>query len=97
MKTFTSLLLGTLMFILFTDEAGAIIIIPAAILIPIVKLVAIIISGFSLPVVGITTYFHKTSNKSVIKGIFVGLAILIVLAALIAIVLKLMNPSRPLL
>lgn len=96
MKKIASLLLGILIFVFFADESKAIIIIPAVILIPIVKLVAIIISGFTIPIFGITTYFHKLSNKPIIRGIYVSIAILLALATLIAIVLKLMNPSRPL-
>ncbi len=96
MKIITSLLVSIMVFIFFVNEAKAIIIIPAIILIPIVKLVAIIISGFSLPVIGVTAYFHKISNKSVVKGIFIGVGILVIIAVLTAIILKLINPSRPL-
>ncbi len=96
MKKILTVLISVYLFFIFVNETKAIIILPAVILVPIVKIVAIIISGFSLPVIGLSAYFHKISNKPVLRGIFVGMLILIFMGLLITIALKIINPSRPL-
>jgi hypothetical protein len=92
---FTSALLSAF-FIVFVDRVDAIIFLPAIILIPIAKIIAVLIGGFSLPVIGASAFVNKITGKSAAKGILYGIIILVVLGVIAAVVLKLVNPDRPL-
>lgn len=91
-STLIILLFGTL----FAPHAHAIIFLPALVLIPIVKIVAVIIAGFSLPAFGVGALLGKQSGRSVKKIIPKVVLCLVVLAVILAVLLKLSNPERPL-
>ena len=77
-------------------EVHAIIILPALILIPIAKVVAVIMAALCLPSLGIGIFLHKFFNtpfKRIMVYILFGL---ISLAGVLILVLKLINPHRPL-
>ncbi len=80
----------------FPSDAHAIIFLPALILIPIAKIVAVIIGGLSLPVLGIGGLLGKITKGSAKRGIFIGIGILVVIAIMLLLLLKLFNPQHPL-
>lgn len=84
------------LFFVFVDQVDAIIFLPAIILIPIVKIIAVIIGGFSLPVVAGSAFLNKVKGKSLATGLIQGIVILLLGALILAIILKLVNPDRPL-
>lgn len=79
----------------FAPKAHAIIFLPAIILIPIAKIVALIIGGFSFPALGIGVLWSKLFKKSIKRTILVIAVLLAVLAIILAVVFKLHNPDRP--
>lgn len=81
---------------LFVPQAQAIIVLPAIVLIPIAKIVALIIGGFAFPALGIGALWSRLSGKSLGKAISVVIAILVILSIILIIFLKLHNPDRPL-
>lgn len=82
-------------FYFFAQPVDAIILIPALILIPIAKIIAVIIAGFSLPVLAIGTLWAKLMHKPLIKMIVISFIILCLLALLFGVSLKIINPTRP--
>lgn len=86
----------SMFFMVFVDRVDAIIFLPAIILIPIAKIIAVLIGGFSLPVLGASAFVNKITGKSAAKGVLYGIIILLVLGVVAAVVLKLINPNRPL-
>ena len=77
-------------------KAHAIIFLPAIILLPIIKIIALIIGGFSIPALGIGALSGKLFHTSPKKSIPIVIGVLIILAVILAIFLKLENPERPL-
>lgn len=77
-------------------KAHAIIFLPAIILLPIIKIIALIIGGFSIPALGIGALSGKLFHASPKKSIPIVIGVLIILAVILAIFLKLENPERPL-
>lgn len=77
-------------------RAHAIIFLPAIILLPIIKIIALIIGGFSIPALGIGALSGKLFHASPKKSIPIVIGVLIILAVILAIFLKLENPERPL-
>lgn len=96
MKLLASFLLFLLFFFSSTKESNAIIIVVPVILIPIVKIVALIITAIATPVLGLSTWYLKLKKKSILFGIFVGMIILILVGLLFTLGIKIVNPSRPL-
>lgn len=92
---FTSAFVCTF-FLVFVEKVDAIIFIPAIILIPIAKIIAVLIGGFSLPILGASAFVNKITGKSAAKGVLYGIIILVVIGVVAAVVLKLVNPGRPL-
>jgi len=86
---------GFLFFMLVGTPAYAIIFLPAIILIPIAKIVAIIIAGFSIPAVSITAVWSKLFHKSLKQTLIILLIALILLGICVGFFLKLHNPARP--
>lgn len=84
-----------LTFLILPKSAHAIIFLPALILVPVAKIIAVIIAGFSVPAMGMGALFSKISKKPLLKTIFIAIFILIFISILIGIVLKLVNPLRP--
>ncbi len=80
----------------FPKPAHAIIFLPALILIPIAKLVALIIGGLSIPALSLGALWSRLTQKSLKRTSIVIVGALVVLAILVAIVLKIENPDRPL-
>ena len=89
-----SIVLALMVF--FPPKAHAIIFLPALILIPIAKIVALIIGGFSVPAVGIGALWSRLFKKSLKRTLGVILLLLLFLALVLIILLKLHNPERPL-
>lgn len=79
-----------------SPRAHAIIFLPALILIPIAKIVAIIIGGLALPALGIGTIWSKLFGKSLTQTLLICCLLLALLAVIISIFLKLHTPQRPL-
>lgn len=79
-----------------TPQAHAIIFLPAIILIPIAKIVAIIIGGFSFPTLGIGALWSKLFGKSLKKTIIILTSLLLLIAVALVIIFKIHNPYRPL-
>ena len=80
----------------FPKSAHAIIFLPALVLIPVAKIVAILIVGFSLPATGLGILWSKLSKKPILKTTIIALSMLLYLALFIGLLLKLINPDRPL-
>ena len=78
-----------------TPKAHAIIFLPALILIPIAKIIALIVGGLALPTLGIGTVGGKLYNKPVVKIIFALTIIILLFALALAVFLKIQNPDRP--
>src|SRR5258705_13668512 len=84
-------------FVLLVNDVHAIIFLPALILIPIAKIVAVIIGGLSLPVLSVSGFWGKVTKRSAKRGVFLGIAVLVVISLLLFFVLKFLNPQHPLL
>ncbi len=78
------------------QRAHAIIFLPALLLIPIAKIVAIIIGGLSLPALGVGALWSNLFKKSLKRTIWTIAIILLITALLLIVMLKLHNPDRPL-
>lgn len=83
--------------LLIPQPAHAIIFLPAIILIPIAQLVAFLIGSLTLPAVLTGFIWSKLFKKSWKRGVLYSLAFLVIIAVTAAIVLKILNPDRPLL
>lgn len=88
-------IIGT--FLVSTRQAGAIVFLPALILIPIAKIVAIVITGLSLPAISIGAMYSYLFKKSLQRTMLTIFGIILILAAIAAVLLKFSNPDRPLL
>lgn len=92
-------IVGLLFFVVLTalsvSNAHAIIVLPALLLIPIAKLVAIVISGFIIPVAGISAFISSLRKKSFAQLFLFGIGILLVVGIVLAVILKLLHPDRP--
>jgi len=80
----------------YPPKAHAIIFLPAVILIPIAKLVAIIMGGFSIPALALGTLWSKLFKKSVKRTLFIMAISLIFIGFILIVVFKIANPLRPL-
>ncbi|HSW96361.1 MAG TPA: hypothetical protein VLF89_00895 [Candidatus Saccharimonadales bacterium] len=89
-----AIILGLCIFIV--PQAHAIIFLPAAILIPIAKIVALIIGGFSFPALGIGALWSKLFHTSLKRTLLIIIFILLCLSLLLVIFFKMHNPDRPL-
>jgi|GEM_PF-5905660 len=88
------ILLGLSAFL--APQAHAIIFLPAIVLIPIAKIVAVIIGGFSFPALGVGALWSKLFGKSLKRTIGVIVVILLIIAVVLVIFFKFHNPDRPL-
>ena len=79
----------------YPPKTQAIIFLPAIILIPIAKIIAFVIGGFSIPSLGLGALITKLFRKSLKKTLLVIFVFLIIVSILLAIFLKLHNPDRP--
>lgn len=88
-------LLLTLGLLFYPPKTHAIIFLPAIILIPIAKIIAFVIGGFSIPSLGLGALVTKLFGKSLKKTLLIIFLLLIIAGILLAIFLKLHNPDRP--
>jgi hypothetical protein len=95
MNVFLVYIIAIVVFAYTAQNAHAIIFLPALILVPIAKVIALVIAGASLPALGFGTLFSKLFGKSWKKTMLVMFIILFVAIALLAIYLKIQNPDRP--
>lgn len=95
MRWIVSIVIIFLAIQLLTPRAHAIIFLPALLLIPIAKIVALIMAGFSFPALGLGVLWSKLFKKSLKRTIFVTIALLFLLAVILFISFKLHNPDRP--
>ena len=95
MNIIASFLLFLIFFFVSVTDAKAIIVITPVVLIPIVKIVALVIGTLATPVISLSTFYLKLKKKSVLLGFAVGILILIILGVMITLGFKLINPQRP--
>lgn len=76
--------------------AHAIIFLPALVLIPIIKIVAILLGALSLPATGVAVLWSKLFGKPLSQTMSRAIVVLLMLAVVVAIGLKLHTPGRPL-
>jgi hypothetical protein len=89
--------ISLLLFLAFvTPRAHAIIFLPAVILIPIAKIVALVIGGFSFPALGLGALWSKLFRTSIKRTLSIIITLLILLGILLVVLLKIYNPDRPL-
>lgn len=79
----------------FPSRTHAIIVLPAVILIPIAKIVALIIGGLSFPLISLGVFIH-TFTKNYKLALLISLSILIFAAIVSAVILKQKFPDNPL-
>lgn len=95
MRSATGLIIFLIVFIV-PKNAQAIIFVPALILIPIAKILAVLLAGFSLPAAGVGAMWGKLTKHSVKRGIVYGIVALLILVFIVGIILKIIHPDRPL-
>lgn len=76
-------------------KAHAIVILPAVVLIPIIKIVAMVIGGLSLPAVGMSALWSKLFGKPLTQTIAWMLVVLLVLGILLTVYLRYYLPNHP--
>lgn len=96
MRKGLSVIVALCLFAFTVKPAHAIIFLPAIVLIPIAKIVAIIMGGFSLPALGVGALWSKLFGKSLRRTITIIITLLVILGLVFAIFLKIHNPERPL-
>ena len=80
---------------IFPRSAHAIIVFPALILIPIIKIVAVIIGGLTLPTTIIGLITAKIKRKPAIKMLVISLTALVIIGIVLAVFIKIINPYHP--
>jgi hypothetical protein len=96
MKYLFFIVAGFFIFFILPSQSYAIVFLPAIILIPIAKLVAIVIGSFSLPALGLGVVYTKLFGTPMRKVITIIILLLLVSAVGYGIYLKMENPIRPL-
>jgi archaellum biogenesis protein FlaJ (TadC family) len=81
--------------LIIPPRAHAIIFLPALILIPIAKIIALIIGGFTLPALSLGALWSKLTKHSLKRTLLLIFLCLLTLSLAIGTVLKLANPNRP--
>lgn len=82
--------------IIVPERSYGIIFLPALILIPIAKILAVLLAGFSIPALGVGALWSKMTKKSIWHGIGYAVVALLLIAVIVGIVLKVIHPDRPL-
>lgn len=90
-----AILLSVTFLFLSTNYAHAIIVIIPTILIPIVSIIVWVITAITAPVIGLSALYFKLRKKSVIRGMLFGIFLVLLTAVILFIVLKLIDPNRP--
>ncbi len=96
MKRVSVAIVAFILFFSFYQPSGAIIVLPALILIPIAKIVGIILGILSVPTLGLGAVFAKLTKHSVMKGFLIALGILVITGVVLALIIKLFNPDHSL-
>jgi len=95
MILFVTLTIIVIFSLIFPSTTQAIIILPAIILIPIAQMVAVIVGGFSVPVISLGILIKTlTKNRKLAVRISVFVFILIIVISIF--VLRWKNPDNPL-
>lgn len=81
--------------LLLPPKAHAIIFLPAVILIPIAKIVAVIFGIASVPALTVSSMIARFKKLSFAKAAALVLAVIVAVILLIALTLKITNPDRP--
>lgn len=76
-------------------KAHAIVILPAVVLIPIIKIVALVIGGLSLPAVGMSALWSRVFGKPLTQTMAWMLVVLLVLGVLLFLWLRVYLPNHP--
>ncbi len=84
-------------FAVFPPKAEAIVILPAVLLIPIIKIVALVIGSLSVPAVSLSALWSKLFGKPLHLAIAWTIVILLCIGVVLGIILKIHLPERPLL
>jgi len=95
MKNVFLFLGAAFLFLTAATSAHAIIFLPALILIPIAKIIALLIAGLSLPAVGVGALWSMLFHHSLKRTLFITLCIVCCVVLFSVLVLKLHNPARP--
>jgi hypothetical protein len=95
-KKLLSLFLLSSFILAYPKSAHAIIFLPAIILIPIAKIVALVIGGFTLPSLGLGVLWSKLFGNSLLRSLTFIVIFLIAGGILLALFLHSENPNRPL-
>ncbi len=95
MKWIFSLIIIFMTFSYAAMPTNALIFLPAIILIPIAKIVAIVVGGFAIPALGTSVIWSKLFGKSTKKAIVVAAILLIIIAIVLFVSLRMLNPDRP--
>ena len=96
MKYLLFIVAGFLVFFILPSPSYAIVFLPAIILIPIAKLVAILIGSFSLPALGLGVVYTKLFGTPLKRVITITVLLLLLCALGYGVYLKIENPARPL-
>lgn len=91
---FFALLLTGIAFAIYPARAHAIIILPALILIPIAQLIAVIVSGLSIPAISIGIFIAKI-KKNRRLAIVIPLLLVLTISFVMALILKWKFPENP--
>ena len=83
--------------LIYSYNANAIIFIPAVILIPIAKILAVLAAGFSAPTILTGAIVGKAAKRPVMQTVLIAVGLLILILILVGLFLKLSNPERPIL
>ncbi len=89
-----AVIFAMLVYLSIAYSAHAIIELPALILIPLAKLVAVIVSALSLPVASIGIFISKITKKHKLAIVFSVVSIILI-AIISVVVLRLKNPNNP--
>lgn len=95
MRLVVSIIVVCITVSMLAPQAHGIIFLPAVVLIPIAKIVALIIGGFAFPALGVGVLWSKLFGASLGRVMSVAIIILVILAMVLTIFFKLYSPERP--
>lgn len=91
----STIILSLIFFTISVRPAHAIIVIIPTVLIPIVNIVVWIVGVITAPVVGLSALYFSFKKKSTVKGVLFGILLVLLITLTVAVVIKIMNPNRP--
>jgi hypothetical protein len=95
MILFVSVLSILIVYLYLSLPVHAILFFTPAILLPVAKIIALVWGAFSLPALSVGVIWRKLFRKHKKRVYFVIFAVMIGIGVLLAVVLKIANPSRP--